>query len=149
MDPDDSMTSTTSSSNDAALDDDAMFPGSKNVANTSAQVRPQTPQNDHLNAAAPGELSPPRSGANETRPSYTNGTYADNGNVAGASAAASSAAVLPAEKNTVNDQPGMGWKNKKAQEEMQRSWDYIVDKDFSLKEFGDVIMQGKQQRGEV
>ena len=47
------------------------------------------------------------------------------------------------------DQPGMGWKSKKAQEEMQRSWEFIVDRDFSLKDFGDVVLLGKQQRGEA
>ncbi len=137
-DPDDSMTSTTPSSGDAALEED-LFPGSKNPS-TVAPVRPQTPQNDHLNASAPGELSPPRSQTHESRPSFTNGTYAD---VAG------TAVGTGAVETPMADQPGMGWKNKKAQEEMQRSWEYIVDRDFSLKEFGDVMMLGKQQRGEA
>ena len=39
--------------------------------------------------------------------------------------------------------------NKKAQEEYDRAWNNIVDQDFSLKEFGDVVMQGKEQRGEA
>lgn len=142
---DESMNSTTPSSNDGPaqgdlLGEETLFPGSNN--DTSAgPVRPQTPQNDHLNASAPGELSPPRSQTHDARSSFTNGTYGDAaGGVAGTGAAAEKPAT---------EQPGQGWKNKKAQEEMQRSWDNVVDKDLNLKEFGDVIMQGKQQRGEA
>jgi hypothetical protein len=143
MDADDSMTSTTPSSGDAALDDDSLFPGSKNPPSTGTSVRPQTPQNDHLNAAAPGELSPPRSQTHEPRSSsFTNGTYAD---VIGTSSTGPAAAA----DKPITDQPGMGWKNKKAQEEMQRAWEFVVDRDFTLREFGDVIMQGKQQRGDA
>ena len=131
------MTSTTPSSGDAANEED-LFPGSKNP-NSSASVRPHTPQNDHLNASAPGELSPPRS-ANEPRSSFTNGTYADG--------AATAMNTAPADK-PITDQPGMGWKNKKAQEEMQRAWEFVVDRDFSAKEYGDVCLIGKQQRGEA
>ena len=138
-DPDDSMTSTTPSSGDAALEED-LFPGSKNPS-TNAPVRPATPQNDHLNASAPGELSPPRSQTHETRTSFTNGMYAD--------AAGASAGAVVGEKASNTDQPGAGWKNKKAQEEMQRAWEFVVDRDFSLKEFGDVVLLGKQQRGEA
>ena len=142
MDPDDSMASTTPSSGDAALDDDAMFPGSKK-SNSSAPIRPQTPQNDHLNASAPGELSPPRSQTNDMRSSFTNGTSLIDEPIV-----TTSRSINVGSEKAVTDQPGMGWKNKKAQEEMNRSWEFVVDKDFSLKEFGDVVMQGKQQRGE-
>ena len=143
MEVDDSMASTTPSSNGAAppadneFEDDNLFPGSQNPPNTI--VRPQTPQNDHLNAAAPGELSPPRSQPQDTRPAATNGHYAaDDMNM--------DAADVVEQKQ--EDAPGAGWKTKKAQEEMHRAWEYVVDRDFSLKEFGDVIMLGKQQRGE-
>jgi hypothetical protein len=30
------------------------------------------------------------------------------------------------------DEPGASWKNKKAQEDFQRAWSDVVDKDFSL-----------------
>ena len=133
--------STTPSSNggpaaDNDFEDDNLFPGSNNPSTTV--VRPQTPQNDHLNAAAPGELSPPRSQPQDTRPA-TNGHYA-------ADDMAMSGAEMVEQKQ--EDVPGAGWKSKKAQEEMQRAWEYVVDRDFSLKEFGDVVMAGKQQRGE-
>jgi hypothetical protein len=142
---DESMNSTTPSSIDGQptadlLDENTLFPGSNNGTSTGP-VRPQTPQNDHLNASAPGELSPPRSQTYETRSSFTNGTYDAPTN-------AQPTANMGNEK-TIADQPGQGWKNKKAQEEMQRSWDSVVDKDLNLKEFGDVVMQGKQQRGEA
>ncbi|RMD40373.1 hypothetical protein DV735_g4738, partial [Chaetothyriales sp. CBS 134920] len=82
------------------------------------------PQNDHLNAAAPGELSPPRSQALQ------------DGTAAGLAA------------NGEHDMPGAGWKNKKAQEEKHRALEWVVDRDFSLEPFGDVVLLGKQQRGE-
>ena len=141
MEADDSMASTTPSSNGNApaendFEDDNLFPGASNPSDTV--VRPQTPQNDHLNAAAPGELSPPRSQTQDTRPA-TNGHYTADDIDMG---------ITEKVEQKQEDAPGMGWKSKKAQEEMHRAWEYVVDKDFSLKEFGDVIMIGKQQRGE-
>ncbi|RMZ85801.1 hypothetical protein DV737_g380, partial [Chaetothyriales sp. CBS 132003] len=38
--------------------------------------------------------------------------------------------------------------NKKAQEEKHRALEWVVDRDFSLEPFGDVVLLGKQQRGE-
>ena len=112
---------------------------------------PPTPQNDHLNAAAPGELSPPRS---QTRYS-TNGTSnMDHGDTMDRGDASSdSEAGLASYNNNDTDtgasfgtaaadddvKPGYGWKSKKAVEESQRAWEYITDRDFSLKEFGDVM----------
>ncbi len=142
MEADDSMASTTPSSNsnpapDNEFEDDNLFPGASNPSSTSI-IRPQTPQNDHLNAAAPGELSPPRSQTQDTQPA-TNGSYAADDMNMGATDQV---------EQKQEDKPGAGWKSKKAQEEMHRAWDYVVDKDFNLKEFGDVILLGKQQRGE-
>ncbi|OJD15581.1 hypothetical protein AJ78_04171 [Emergomyces pasteurianus Ep9510] len=34
-------------------------------------------------------------------------------------------------------EPGSSWNNKKAEEEYQRALEMVVDRDFSLKEFGD------------
>jgi len=39
--------------------------------------------------------------------------------------------------NKDKDEPGAAWKNKKAQEDFQRAYADVVDKDFSLKDFGD------------
>jgi hypothetical protein len=35
--------------------------------------------------------------------------------------------------------PGSGWKSKRAQEEYHRAMESVVDRDFSLREFGDVL----------
>jgi len=35
------------------------------------------------------------------------------------------------------DLPGASWMNKRAEEEYQRAMEFVVDKDFSLREFGD------------
>ena len=136
MEADDSMASTTPSSNgnppaDVEFEDDNLFPGASQPSDSA--VRPQTPQNDHLNAAAPGELSPPRSQTQETRPT-TNGNYAaDDMTMSGAEVV----------EQKQEDVPGAGWKSKKAQEEMQRAWEHVVDRDFSLREFGDVMALGR------
>jgi hypothetical protein len=47
--------------------------------------------------------------------------------------------------NQRDETPGYGWKDKNAQAEMQRAWESVVDRDFSLKEYGDVMMLGKAQ----
>ncbi|KAJ5138599.1 uncharacterized protein N7515_003447 [Penicillium bovifimosum] len=36
-----------------------------------------------------------------------------------------------------SEQPGPAWQSKRAQEEYQRAMEFVVDKDFSLAEFGD------------
>ena len=35
--------------------------------------------------------------------------------------------------------PGSGWKSKRAHEEYHRAMESVVDRDFSLREFGDVL----------
>jgi len=127
---------------------------------------PRTPADDHLNAAAPGELSPPRSQSQSEDISVNEavGQAVPNGNHAGAnirvmrSAARPPAdtdmrhenlrdegSALPTVSNQRDEQPGWAWKNKKTQEDMQRAWDNIVDRDFNIKEYGDVMLQGKGQ----
>lgn len=157
MDQDDSMLSTPSSTaNDDTYDEETLFP-SEGTATTSQTIPAQTPQNDHLNAAAPGELSPPRSTTQSQ--SQTNGFLSAplavdsndiseddeaidmKGEGAGDAVVGPRGAAVGGEKN----KPGAGWKNKKAQEDMQRSWDFIVDRDFDARQFGDVLA-GKGKR---
>ena len=102
-------------------------------------------QNDHLNAAAPGELSPPRSQDSEEPELHTTNMANEEANghpmmdyrderIAGGSGDGQAPA-----------KPGSGWNNKRAQEEYQRAWDTVLDKDFSLREFGDVMATEEQQ----
>lgn len=186
MDLDESMTTSTSSTpsalqdiadNDESFEDDDLFPEPTNGGGgiTNNSNHPQTPPaNDHLNAAAPGELSPPRSqprpqsdegGQQPTRGAGT-GSIPNGGhgpaiaNIAATRSAARPTATTTTEQreeletnaveqlltgNDREERPGWGWKSKKAQEEMQRAWDNITDRDFSLKEYGDVVMLGKAQ----
>ncbi|EXJ85982.1 hypothetical protein A1O1_06351 [Capronia coronata CBS 617.96] len=133
------------------------------------------PASDHLSASAPGDLSPPLSqpqsqsdeGAVSTTQARGAGTGSSmpNGSHVGANIAATRSAPRstapsaidaaqrgeePTESQAPNsnerdERPGWGWKNKKAQEELQRAWDSIIDRDFNLKEYGDVVMLGKAQ----
>ncbi|KAK5055391.1 hypothetical protein LTR84_013141 [Exophiala bonariae] len=159
MDLDETMTTSTSSTPSAAadaFDDDNLFPDSR------ASARALTPVNDHLNAAAPGELSPPRSQprSEESVPQAVPNGAGQQANTSVTRSAAKGAATdsaLASETRTDDtaalsaagalgereERPGWGWKNKKAQEEMQRTWEIVVDRDFSLKEYGDVVMLGK------
>ncbi|KAJ9607001.1 hypothetical protein H2200_009012 [Cladophialophora chaetospira] len=165
-DIDETMTTSTSSTPSNPQDLNPTDEGFEedNLLYSEDTNRALTPANDHLNAAAPGELSPPRSQLpsatvpESTRPvePMANGTATrssarlakDSSKTGGTSGAGDTAAFpsLASDKDTAN-QPGGAWKNKKAQEEMQRAWDNIIDKDFSLKEFGDVMLQGKAQMG--
>ena len=169
MDDDENMTTSSSTPsgpqdiNDEGFEEDNHYPQDNNLLTN----RPHTPVNDHLNAAAPGELSPPRSQPAPTeditsvqQPPATSETMANGtanrssarlatqqsrlGAATGAGGDNSGFPPLVGGERDM-DKPGWGWKNKKAQEEMQRAWDNIIDRDFSLKEFGDVMMQGKAQ----
>jgi len=170
MDLDDTMTTSTSSSPSANPDqgdaddtyeDDNLFPESRSGGMND---RPRTPANNHLNATAPGELSPPRS-QTQGEDTAQQGAVPNGGHTAANISATRSAArsmgsmeaAFEAQKEEVapfaqapnerDDRPGWGWKNKKAQEEMQRAWDNVVDRDFTLKEYGDVVMLRKAQLG--
>ena len=122
--------------------------------------RAQTPQNDHLNAALPGELSPPRSQPHSIpqldgslpnlppprrphQPSSNTATVNASGGMPWNQLNNGTGTETGAANNV--KKPGDGWKNKRAQEEMSRAWENVVDKDFSLKEFGDVILIGMEQ----
>ena len=43
--------------------------------------------------------------------------------------------------------PGSGWNNKKAQDEFHRALENVVDQDFTLREFGDVLLEGNEANG--
>jgi len=151
MDQDDSMLSTPSSHDD----EDELFPTQAAIHNTYVAAQP--PQNDHLNAAAPGELSPPRSQSTSAPSGQTNGfgsmiprrqidgdaaslTDDDEAIDVKGDGRAGQRDVKFAEKQ----KPGAGWKNKKVQEQMNMSWDHIVDRDFDVRQFGDVLAQEGQ-----
>ncbi|ETI22417.1 hypothetical protein G647_06492 [Cladophialophora carrionii CBS 160.54] len=182
-DADETMTTSTSSTpsqlQDTTVADDEVFDREMQPAHPHLRPgdsnRAVTPANDHLNAAAPGELSPPR--IQPTQAEYTAALLPDpaptSAAMANGTAVRSSARLANANANTstqpksggagdtaafpalaanekdIANQPGGGWKNKKAQEDMHRAWDNIVDRDVSLKEYGDVMMQGKAQRAGV
>ena len=141
-----------SPSESAAEEDTDLFPADTNaIANTSNTGRPLTPQNNHLNDSAPGELSPPRSESqSQTHNLDSQASTADygasmaNGNDIG-NGNGGQAWTLETMGQDHNDdiagesKPGSGWKSKRAQEEYHRAMESVVDRDFSLREFGDVL----------
>lgn len=124
------MITSPSSAGDETFDDENLFPDS-----STGGPRPQTPQNDHLNAAVQGELSPPRSQSTNVNEANAARSVAMD-DAEDSSPTAPNRTLLSGEDEW---KAGQGWKSKKAQEDMQRAWDSVVDKDFSLKEFGDVM----------
>jgi hypothetical protein len=133
MDLDETMTtSTPSTPHDEGYEEDITF---NDDEPSTLSNGPQTPANDHLNAAAPGELSPPRSQqspSEEPPPSI----FAQTSNMANGTATRTSGRLADQQGRPDNsnfntgaagggatgnereneDAPGYGWKNKKAQE---------------------------------
>jgi len=130
---------------------DLAAPCTNDIANTTNTIRPLTPQNNHLNALVPDELSPPRSESRsqiyttsqpnstaERRHSVANGN--DNENLNGNRGLPKEILGQDIKDDVAGDgKPGSGWKSKRAQEEYHRAMESVVDRDFSLREFGDVL----------
>ena len=151
-----------------------------------APNNPSTPQNSHLNASAPGELSPPQSRnasqqTSEAQPTSDFPTQMTDSLPIGLSQPSSStlpaiqtdipiapkgiplntsssaqgtslpsatenglapiAAVGAGGANGRDDafKPGAGWKNKKAEEDFQKAMEILLDRDFSVREFGELF----------
>lgn len=104
-----------------------------------------TSGNNNLNIGAHGELSPPRS----------QDPIGEQGPVVEMEDAPPSTEMLPEDVSPVNDfkredggkyVPGAAWKSKRAQEDFQRAIESVIDRDFSLKEFGDPLIDTKHAR---
>lgn len=147
-----------SSPSDSATEEETdLFPSDTNaVANAMNTGRPLTPQNNHLNALAPGELSPPRSESrsqaykmNPKGAAADNGNFMangnDNDNLNGSQGLPKDILGQDGKEETAGDgKPGSGWKSKRAQEEYHRAMENVIDRDFSLREFGDVLALEKK-----
>ena len=135
------MNSSPTSSFDAEEEAD-LFPESTTTASNPLV------QNDHLNAAAPGELSPPRSQGSEEPETAGPSMMSENtnGNPSMEYREEKMAGIDGGSRGQDPPKPGSGWNNKRAQEEYQRAWDTVLDKDFSLHEFGDVMAVEEQQQ---
>ena len=125
-----------------------LYPNAASAATTTGA--PQTPPRNDLNAAAPGELSPPRS-QTDAAPATgaTNGNVsaaATNGTTESFAVDASAAGSFLGQGKQDGNGPGE-WRSKKSQDEMARAWEFVVDREFSLREFGDVVMLGRKARG--
>ncbi|PGH18577.1 hypothetical protein AJ79_00356 [Helicocarpus griseus UAMH5409] len=117
---------------------------------SSQNSEPQTPTGGRPSGQTPNfpssELSPPgsqdasgtgpsRMDYGDSQPEYATATSSqfvqgDNSGAGGETWEDQGSAIPRAE-------PGASWNNKKAEEEYQRAMEAVVDRDFSLKEFGD------------
>jgi hypothetical protein len=123
---------------------------STSSASAADNTQPHTPPNNDLNAAALGELSPPRSqGEHTVAAAAANGESLfsmgqQNGHVT--TGKGKEQAMTEVIGGPGQWQPGE-WKSKKSQEEMARAWESVVDRDWDPRQFGDVVLKGRQQRG--
>lgn len=119
-------------------EDQELFPSSD---------RPSTPKNNHLNATAPGELSPPQSKSTTQRVTTGADDTVEMGGMGNDGEATFNNVVngidgvggMNGQQSGTGYVPGIGWKTKKANEEYQRAAETLVDRDFSLREFGDLF----------
>ncbi|EEQ33498.1 hypothetical protein McanMca71_004721 [Microsporum canis] len=122
---------------------------SSTSSSPSARSVPQTPAGngfrDNISGVAMPELSPPGSQGPTTREATMTGyneNVKESTTLAGQSmnpnlseeAAEASTSQLP---SILREEPGASWMSKKADEEAKRALEFVVDKEFSLKEFGD------------
>lgn len=109
--------------------------------------RPSTPKKNHFNATALGELSPPQSQSASQRVGAAADDTATTGVMNGDAEAAAhknvngtgGGASMHGDQNGATHVPGMGWKTKKANEDYHRAAETLADRDFSLREFGDLF----------
>ncbi|MCJ1364097.1 hypothetical protein MMC16_003206 [Acarospora aff. strigata] len=113
---------------------------------------PPTPiTNPHLDQAFASELSPPTSqdppDPHNGRPTehdmmdYTSGLQNGNSRERGEQSSTREAA----RRADMAHEPGAAWNNPRAQEEYARAMENVVDKNFSLREFGDPFDEGDAQ----
>ncbi|KAL9617263.1 MAG: hypothetical protein Q9160_007944 [Pyrenula sp. 1 TL-2023] len=100
-----------------------------------------------LNVGAHGELSPPRS----QDPMGDQGQTIEMADAPLHSDGLMEEGELSPEDHVKRDDsgkyiPGADWNNKRAQEDFQRAMENVVDKDFSLKEFGDPLIDTRKSR---
>ncbi|OAX79733.1 hypothetical protein ACJ72_05944 [Emergomyces africanus] len=125
--------------------------GDSEMLSSSESSQNSEPQTPTANRAAvetanfpSSELSPPGSqdatGADTTKMEYgdTQTEYAvSTSSHVGSDGASGSDGRDQASSAISRAEPGSSWNNKKAEEEYQRALEIVVDRDFSLKEFGD------------
>lgn len=149
-----------SPSNDADHDsDNNLYNDERDEDLFPSTDRPSTPKNNHLNAIAPGELSPPQSQSTSQQTATGAGDTVEMGGMVGNEAdtydnvnGIDGTGETEGQGDGKPYVPGFGWKTKKANEDYQRAAESLVDRDFSLREFGDLyddraaLQQQEQQQ---
>ncbi|KAL8863066.1 MAG: hypothetical protein Q9178_000439 [Gyalolechia marmorata] len=133
------------SSSEASEDDlDAMFPKASEPSNTANL----TPQNTNIteNMRQFSELSPPtsqdptdpRGFGNDPMESAANGGEASSSNIRGFFENEVSPVASKKDLSVAEREPGASWNNRKHKDEEDRVKEQLLDKSFSLREFGDL-----------
>ncbi|MCJ1401889.1 hypothetical protein MMC11_005106 [Xylographa trunciseda] len=126
-------------SSDSENESDSMFPSAND---------PPTPQNLSANALAQlrsSQLSPP----NSQDPFNTSGNMPQEdlmdmseqqaGELFSTGLGNAKAILSNEEQMDLEKEPGWAWKNNKAIDEYERAMDHVLDKNFNLREFGDLF----------
>ncbi|MCJ1384268.1 hypothetical protein MMC17_007384 [Xylographa soralifera] len=126
-------------SSDSGNESDSMFPSASD---------PPTPQNlstntlEHLRSS---QLSPPNSqdpfnmNRNVTQEDLMDMSEQQLGEMSSTGLGNTRGGPSNEEQKDAEKEPGWAWKNKKAMDDYQRAMDQVLDKNFNLREFGDLF----------
>ncbi|KAL8787153.1 MAG: hypothetical protein Q9213_002369 [Squamulea squamosa] len=132
------------SSSEASEDDlNAMFPEANEPSNTATFTPQHSSVYDNLRQFS--ELSPPtsqdptdpRSLGNDPMESAANGGEASSSNITDLLEDDGSMGASKRDLSVAEREPGASWNNRKHKEEEDRLKEQLLDKNFSLREFGD------------
>jgi len=119
------------SSSSASGSDSEMFPATR-IDYVTAQPQTGDMPSYSLRALSSG-ISPPTSQTNVRRNSDSGEAEPNNIHLSG-----NGDAEIPASSSKrVEDDPGWVWKNPKAREEYDRSMEVVLDRGFSMRDFGE------------
>lgn len=113
-------------------DGDSEMLSSSESGSISGTRTPTEPRDRYVPAS---ELSPP--GSQEAPATQTGVAHSTNSPPMSVFDKPSESKIIETDstkqsKHMLNDQPGASWKNQRAQEEYERAWDQVLDKDFNL-----------------
>ncbi|MCJ1420888.1 hypothetical protein MMC32_007247 [Xylographa parallela] len=126
-------------SSDSGNESDSMFPSA------SDPPTPQNPSTNTLENLRSSQLSPPNSqdpfamDRNIVQEDLMDMSEQQLGEQSSAGLGTLRGGPSNEEQKEAEKEPGWAWKNKKAMDEYQRAMEQVLDKNFNLREFGDLF----------
>ncbi|MCJ1284728.1 hypothetical protein MMC26_004064 [Xylographa opegraphella] len=126
-------------SSDSGNESDSMFPSA------SDPPTPQNPGSNTLEHFRSSQLSPPNSqdpinmNRNEMQEDLMDMSEQQLGELSSGGMSSTMGVTINEESKDAENEPGWAWKNQKAMDDYQRAMDQVLDKNFNLREFGDLF----------